>query len=356
MIVIDFLHTLAYKGMGVFIGFSANQPTQLWVLGRILETIGLSSIALKRINKGFLLTALLLLNSLGIYLIFQGSFPDCFIDGKGLTSFKILSEYIIILILIPVIALVYRSKELDLVSYREPIMLALILTMLAEASFTLYTDVYGFFNMLGHLLRFISYLVILLGVVIISIRRPLQTAYARLVRDLQIYKESAIKDPLTGVYNRRFFEERPKELIERLRKEEVGITIAMADIDNFKLINDRFGHPVGDRVLRRVGENLKNTLRSGDIIIRYGGDEFLIFLVGCDSDSASKICDRVKDRVKELSKEFGFPISISLGFIEVPPEERRPLKELICIADKGMFEAKAQKEAKSEESLSPRTP
>ncbi|MCS7232916.1 MAG: diguanylate cyclase [Synergistetes bacterium] len=340
VIVIDFLHTLAFKGMGVFPSFSANHPTQFWILGRSLETIGLVSIASKKINPKIFLVAFSVVSFLGIYLIFRGGFPDCFIEGKGLTLFKIAVEYIIIFLLIPLAIFVHRSKDPDISSYKSPLILAIIFTILAEVSFTLYTDVYGFFNMLGHLFRFISYLVILVGIINISITEPLKTLYRKLDLEVKKYQEFAVRDPLTRVYNKAFFEEKAKYTIYNLLKDGVPVTIAMADIDNFKNINDTYSHLVGDRVLRRVGETLRNSLRSGDIVIRYGGDEFLIFLVDCDSELSSRIIERIKSSVSKLSDEFGFPVSLSIGTVEATKSHPERLENLIEIADKRMYEEK----------------
>jgi len=213
---------------------------------------------------------------------------------------------------------------------------------LAELSFTLYTDVYGFFNMLGHLLRFISYLVILLGIIKTSITEPLRTLYGRLERELQRYQKLSVIDSLTGVYNRNFFEERIRDMVSRLLKEGVPIVIAMADIDNFKEINDKCSHVVGDRVLKRVGETLRSSLRSGDIVVRFGGDEFLIFLVNCNESLTSKILERLKESVSRLSFEFGFLVSLSIGYTEAPKEEAT-IEKLIEIADKKMYEEKKRR-------------
>lgn len=342
VIIIDFLHTFAYKGMGIFPAFTANHPTQFWILGRTLEVAGLSSIAFKRINPKLFFLILSALNFVGIYSIFNGTFPDCFIEGKGLTSFKIAVEYIIIFVLIPLTIFIYKSKDAEISSYRAPLSLAFIFTALAEASFTLYTDVYGFFNTLGHLFRFVSYLVILIGIIKISITDPLKTLYRRLDLELKRYQEFAVRDSLTGVYNRCFFEERVKHTIFNLLKNEVPMVIAMADIDNFKNINDNYSHLVGDEVLKKVGETLRSSLRAGDIVIRYGGDEFLIFLVDCDINLASKIIERVKASVSKLSNEFGFPVSLSIGLAEAKEASPEALERLIEIADKRMLEAKGR--------------
>ncbi|KLO23874.1 MULTISPECIES: MASE3 domain-containing protein [unclassified Marinitoga] len=157
--VIDILHTLSYKGMGVFPGATANLPTQLWILGRMVETIGLFLINIKK-NIFKLFSVIIYASGIfGIMAIFFGVFPDAFIEGRGLTPFKIFSEYIIVFILLITIYLIGKQSIPQKV--KKYYIYALIFTISAELSFTLYVDVYGFFNMLGHLFRFISYFILL---------------------------------------------------------------------------------------------------------------------------------------------------------------------------------------------------
>lgn len=101
VVIVDILHTLAYKGMGVFKTYDANLPTQLWILGRTLEAIGLSSIVFlrERLRPYFNLIFLFSITTVSIVLIFLRRFPNCFIEGSGLTNFKIFMEYGIVVIL-----------------------------------------------------------------------------------------------------------------------------------------------------------------------------------------------------------------------------------------------------------------
>ncbi|MFO7728416.1 MAG: MASE3 domain-containing protein [Desulfonatronovibrio sp.] len=174
---LDLLHTLAYQGMGVFAGhWGINLPTQLWVAGRYMEAAALLFFALllgQRVRIALPLagwsgvTALLLL-TIFVWRIF----PDCFVDGVGLTPFKIGSEYLICLILLAAMVILRHRREIiDSKVYR--LMLAsMLVTILAELSFTLYVDVYGIFNQLGHYFKLISFLLIYLALIQSGLRRP----------------------------------------------------------------------------------------------------------------------------------------------------------------------------------------
>ena len=120
----------------------------------------------------------------------------------------------------------------------------------------------------------------------------------------------SMHDPLTGLYNRRFFEEE----INRLdTARNLPITIIFADVNGLKIINDALGHMAGDRLLQKVSEILDNECRSDDIIARTGGDEFLILLPRTDKKAAEQICDRIKAAI-ETEKIIDINISISLGW------------------------------------------
>ncbi|MEN3188784.1 MAG: MASE3 domain-containing protein, partial [Atribacterota bacterium] len=193
---IDTLHTLSYKGMGVFPGYTANLPTQFWILGRLVEFGGLAVIVLwsRRVSITTLVLAVFSAAIAGSSAIFWGYFPDCFLEGRGLTLFKVLSEYAMIALLFTLLIQVQRDRDEHMLPFRKPISWALVLSALAEFSFTLYTDVYGFFNMLGHLFRFISYFVLLEGIVVESIRKPFDALLFEVQQEKNQLEEIAKRD------------------------------------------------------------------------------------------------------------------------------------------------------------------
>jgi signal transduction histidine kinase len=195
VVIIDFLHTLSYKGMGVFPSWSANHVTQFWILGRLLETAGLLlAIFIPGRNYNKLVAILLYsVGIIGIAMISTGTFPDCFIEGKGLTPFKIYSEYIIIGTLLLTMLNFSRIKNPEFLPFRKSYKHAFIFAILAELSFTMYSDIYGFTNMLGHIFRFISYYTIFGGIIINIIKNPISTLYHQLEEDNKKFREMNMK-------------------------------------------------------------------------------------------------------------------------------------------------------------------
>ena len=188
----DLLHTLAYKGMGVFPAWSSNPPTQFWIAARYFQGVGLLAAALMvgrnkplpaiPLLAGFLLTGTLLTAS-----IVLGWFPDCFLIDQGLTSFKIASEFFVSTLLVAAGILFWRRRN-RFASGIVPLLVgSLALTVLAEMSFTLYTDVYGFFNYLGHVFKLLALILIYYALIRGALRYPYRSLFA----DLMQAKEQA---------------------------------------------------------------------------------------------------------------------------------------------------------------------
>ncbi len=183
---LDLLHMLTYKGMGVFPGRDANLPTQLWIAARAFEGLSLLVAPLFLTRHFPLGRALLGSGCVAAALaaaVFSGRyFPDCFVEGRGLTPFKIGSEYAIVLTLIGALALLRRRRELFEPTVLAALSLALLVKVGAELSFTLYTDVYGLSNLAGHLLKLASFWLIYRALVVTGIARPFDLLFRDLKR------------------------------------------------------------------------------------------------------------------------------------------------------------------------------
>ncbi|MEW5977861.1 MAG: diguanylate cyclase [Acidobacteriota bacterium] len=155
----------------------------------------------------------------------------------------------------------------------------------------------------------------------------------------------AITDRLTGVYNRRFFDERLPVEIRTAQQQAYPLSLALLDIDHFKQINDQWGHGAGDRILHKVGFLLKTSLRKGSVVARYGGEEFAIILPNTTLHTAHFVLENIRRLVESsIATEDGKPLTVSIGLYEAQlssPEDTTALQtELIQRADKNLYKAK----------------
>jgi diguanylate cyclase (GGDEF)-like protein len=159
----------------------------------------------------------------------------------------------------------------------------------------------------------------------------------RLQRRLE---HAATHDETTGLPNRRFLEERLRNSDSRTAG---WVAILFVDLDGFKLVNDRLGHSVGDRVLREVGQRLRTAVRDTDIVARYGGDEFVVVAEVADADAADALAERIRCRVEEPYGEtpFEVPVTASIGLALADGSEPVATDQLIRLADQAMYNAKS---------------
>jgi len=147
-------------------------------------------------------------------------------------------------------------------------------------------------------------------------------------------------DGLTGMFNRRFFELRIMEEIERARRSQAGMAIIMADIDHFKRLNDEFGHLLGDEVLRQVSSLLHQQLRKIDVVCRYGGEEFAILLTQTNAEHAMNVAEKLR-RLVEGWQFPGVPRTVTLSAgVAAFPDHGTTRDELIRAADVALYAAK----------------
>ena len=155
-------------------------------------------------------------------------------------------------------------------------------------------------------------------------------------------QELAITDSLTCVFNRRYYLERFKEEIERSRKFNYKFSCLMIDIDYFKDFNDRYGHVVGDAILRELSRTIQENIRQIDLICRYGGEEFSVILSETDKDAAGLAAERIRRAIEDrhvLVYDEELKITVSIG-ISTYPDDGKEIERLIDKADSALYQAK----------------
>jgi len=153
----------------------------------------------------------------------------------------------------------------------------------------------------------------------------------------------ATRDQLTGLLNRRMFDEILHEEIERSQRFDRPFSLILVDIDHFKNVNDTHGHLAGDVVLREVARRMDKKARSVDRVMRYGGEEFAILMLEGDSDVARRLADGVRVSIEADAVPTGgdlvLPLTISAGVADFP-RDANGANELIAAADKALYAAK----------------
>lgn len=158
----------------------------------------------------------------------------------------------------------------------------------------------------------------------------------------QRVQELAIIDSLTGVFSRRYLIERFNEELERSKKFKYKFSFLMLDIDHFKAHNDRYGHLVGDAILKEVSKTFKENMRQIDLAGRYGGEEFSIILSETDKDGAGLAAERLRQAVENKHIRIydeDLQVTISIG-VSVFPEDAKDIQTLIEKADEALYQAK----------------
>jgi diguanylate cyclase (GGDEF)-like protein len=163
-------------------------------------------------------------------------------------------------------------------------------------------------------------------------------------RDLQ---HLSLKDPLTGLWNRRKYDETINLEWHRCLRYQRSIALILIDIDYFKQLNDTYGHMAGDECLAKIGETIKNSLsRSTDMAARYGGEEFVVLLTETGKEDAIKIANMLRQKIEALTiphrqSSVSSYITVSIGVTFTIPNSNSSLSDLFKVVDKALYQAKA---------------
>ena len=180
----------------------------------------------------------------------------------------------------------------------------------------------------------------------LALARTMANEAAMALENARLYEDArklADRDPLTGYYNHRFLHERLGEEVIRAQRARSPLSVLMLDLDDFKLVNDTFGHLFGDRVLTWTAELIRSTLRGSDIPARYGGDEFAIILPETDAVEARRAAERILEAFRDrpfIGEQRGpVPIGASIGVATFPADGRTGT-DLIAAADRALYRVK----------------
>jgi diguanylate cyclase (GGDEF)-like protein len=338
--------------MGVFPGEDANLPTQLWIVARYMQSLSLLVALLflrRKLNASVALLCYSVVTAFILAAIFADIFPMCFVEGRGLTSFKTISEYIISLILLAATLLLLKNRKAFDKKVLSWLVMSIIMTIAAEMAFTFYVSVYGFSNMAGHLFKILAFYLIYKAIVETGLEKPHRLLFLNLKESEESVRTAlgevrrlATIDFLTGLYNRRHFFEMAAREFQRARRYGQSLCAMMLDLDHFKSVNDTYGHAVGDEVLKEIAECCRRELRGVDVVGRYGGEEFAIMLPEIDLSTAFQVAERLRRSVAGKTVDARrslLVITVSIGVSAVEDEDLS-VEDVIGRADEALYSAK----------------
>lgn len=201
----------------------------------------------------------------------------------------------------------------------------------------------------NHLADLIVPLIFFFGAVFVLLVSKLSLSTANDIKRIFTLEYESTTDPLLGIYNRRYLEKRLHEEFFRSKRYEFPLSVVMIDIDHFKSVNDRFGHQVGDLVLRKLAELLKMTARESDVLARYGGEEFMLILPHTQGCDGCLLAERLRKAVEkaillkagETDAVVELRVTISLG-VATLVDAQMDFQQLIRQADRSLYFAKGQ--------------
>lgn len=161
-------------------------------------------------------------------------------------------------------------------------------------------------------------------------------------RLMETLREANLRDPMTGLNNRRFLEEYVETLVHNAQRKKTHLSVLMLDLDYFKMVNDTYGHDAGDAVLKALAKVLKQSVRASDMVIRYGGEEFLIILQDAEGDKADSIAEKIRMTVENIKTQVGSVViqkTISIGISDFPSDSDT-FWQAVKYADVALYQAK----------------
>lgn len=181
----------------------------------------------------------------------------------------------------------------------------------------------------------LTWLILMIALLIVGLK------FGKLIRGCYI---DFHKDSLTGLKNRMFFYFKLDYIMERISSSPEPLTLLMIDIDNFKYINDTFGHVNGDKVLKTIAEILNTNVRENDILARWGGEEFTILLPGTDVCKAVIVAERIRESISNHEFKIdntSLTITVSIGVYTT--SKKMAINEFVDLADRALYKAKERK-------------
>ncbi|NTV78883.1 MAG: GGDEF domain-containing protein, partial [Clostridiales bacterium] len=328
--ILDAMHLMTYPGLGVFDITNVNVTAQFWTAARIVQilSLALASFFLNHSFSKYLIYWIYSIVTMGLIAVIMlyPLFPICYAKKTGFTNIKYLFEFLICLLAILTVFIYLKQKESQHQFLFQLCSLSLLFIVASEIAFIFYNPYNLISNFIGHLLKLSSFVLLFCGIFYLGVENPY-----RIISDQ--LKESATHDLLTGLYNRRGLEEFYPREIARTKRTGLCLGIIMIDLDNFKLVNDRYGHLAGDEILKQFAKILKSCVRETDLVCRIGGDEFLILANGNkeEIEAIQRHIVTTTDQEMIQKDQRLFDFGVSTGYATSDPGHPVPIDSLVLM-------------------------
>ncbi len=313
----ELMHLLTFTGVGVF-GENLNHSYQYFASARMYEAISLVIVFLF-INKPEKLNYKLS-NIIGasvfigaVLLIHFEMLGPHYIVGIGQTTLEIIANYITSLLFIVSIFLIYRSNLEK--NQKDLLILVLILKAVAQILHIYFIDVGDIFQITAMMFRFASYA----GLYIVFIRQTVNNPYMNVYKLFETKEKELIslsqRDSLTGVYNHSLTFQRIEETILKIGSDYKNLCVILFDIDNFKQINDTYGHMKGDEILTQITSAFDKLGFQDQLVGRYGGDEFVLAIPNFSKKDVANLFERINEYITNIANDTGIKVTFSAGVV-----------------------------------------
>lgn len=340
--IIDFMHLVNEGGLSNLQN-DINVQGQLWISARSIEGFILfyafTKSNWKRVfDFNFLVVTFSITTFIILFLVSISDFmPKIYTVENGYNYYKYFLDFIVITLFIMAIKSINANEKR--IYNKKILTIAISLKIIAEVIFIFETGESGVLEATRYILKYISYVFLFLVFAKDLLQRPYENIFRLFKEKEEELLDLSRRDSLTSLYNHSTSYELIKDIINKNEKSNSSICLFMIDVDDFKVINDKYGHVKGDEILVLIGKMFLSYEGPIQMAGRYGGDEFVALFDKCDVNKPQKIASRIFRRMEELSKEVGIVVTLSIG--AAVWEKGLSAKELVKKADYQMYQSKS---------------
>lgn len=313
---LDLLHIFTNDALGVF-AMSKNISTEFWMSARLTEAFVLllayaHVLKVKNISLKSAYAIFIAITSFMIGIsVFADFIPPLYLEGTGYTTYKYMLDILVVIVF--AFALFSIRKNESRAFNKRILTYAILLKIASQLSFMFVVEGESLFVIISLLTKYLSYIALFVVFGRDSLTRPYENIFHAFKEKEKKLTALSQRDSLSGLYNHSMIYEKLDELILRNDFDKSKLCLMMIDIDDFKTINDKYGHVKGDEIIISIASIFKACEGPIDLAGRYGGDEFAVAFSRCDKELAIVILKKLYSRINEISIELGVPIGLSIG-------------------------------------------